>query len=77
MLEIYLSSDAGKAHFDGLTVYCATKYFVEIFAKGVRKESAKDGIRVLLIQPGDVATDLGMDTPSEQVYQLGSLHTHT
>ena len=64
---VYISSDAGRAHFEGLTVYSATKHFVECFVKGVRNETSDKNIRVLSIQPGDVATDLGSDTPNTEV----------
>jgi len=63
---IYISSDAGRSHFEGLTVYSATKHFVEVFVRGVRKETAEFGIRVLSIQPGDVKTSLGSDTPDSK-----------
>ncbi|KAK8797537.1 hypothetical protein WA158_005883 [Blastocystis sp. Blastoise] len=56
---VNISSDAGKRHFDCLTVYCASKYFVEGLSIGLRRELKKYNIRVTVIQPGDVSTDIG------------------
>ena len=38
--------------FDYITVYCATKYFVEGLALGLRREVKGYNIRVTNIQPG-------------------------
>ncbi len=38
--------------FDYITVYCATKYFVEGLAVGLRREVKGYNIRVTNIQPG-------------------------
>ena len=59
---INISSDGGKRveefalnelyQFDYITVYCATKYFVEGLALGLRREIKNYNIRVTNIQPG-------------------------
>src|SRR5215217_4932203 len=55
---ITISSDAGRKVFPGLTVYSASKYFVEALSQGLRLETAGTGLKVTTIQPGNVATDL-------------------
>ncbi|KNB42492.1 oxidoreductase [Blastocystis sp. subtype 4] len=63
---INISSDGGKRQFDYITVYCATKYFVEGLALGLRREIKNYNIRVTNIQPGDVGTDIGMESTDKQ-----------
>mmetsp|Transcript_5586 Transcript_5586/g.10471 ORF Transcript_5586/g.10471 Transcript_5586/m.10471 type:complete len:1297 (+) Transcript_5586:166-4056(+) len=52
------SSDAGRSVFPGLASYSASKHYVEAFLRGVRREVAESGIRVLAVQPGDCKTEL-------------------
>lgn len=65
---IFMSSDAGKKAFPGLAVYCGTKYFVEGFVQCLRQEMKEFNIKVTTIQPGDVGTDIGMDTTDTDAY---------
>jgi len=68
---INISSDAGRKVFPGLTVYSATKAFVESFSQGLRLETANSGIKVTTIQPGDVKTalfELTTDKEAESLY---------
>jgi NADP-dependent 3-hydroxy acid dehydrogenase YdfG len=55
---VTISSDAGRKVFPGLSVYSASKFFVEAVSQGLRLETAGTGIKVTTIQPGNVATDL-------------------
>ena len=55
---VTISSDAGRKVFPGLSVYSASKFFVEALSQGLRLEAAGTGIKVTTIQPGNVATDL-------------------
>ena len=41
--------------FPGLTVYSATKYFVESLTQGLRLEIVGSGVKVTSIQPGNIA----------------------
>ena len=44
--------------FPGLTVYSATKYFVESLTQGLRLEIVGSGVKVTSIQPGNNYSDL-------------------
>lgn len=55
---VTISSDAGRKVFPGLSVYSASKFFVEALSQGLRLETAGTGLKVTTIQPGNVATDL-------------------
>lgn len=67
---VVLSSVAGRKVFPGGAVYCATKYAVRAFAEGLRAElSPAHGIRVTVIEPGAVATELPASVADEDVQQ--------
>ncbi|OJD17063.1 hypothetical protein AJ78_02811 [Emergomyces pasteurianus Ep9510] len=69
---VAISSDAGRKVFPGLSVYSASKFFVEATLQGLRLETAGKGLRVTSIQPGNTATDLlGMSTDAEAIKQYG------
>ena len=69
---VTISSDAGRRVFPSLSVYCASKYFVEALSEGTRRELVGTGIRVTTIQPGDCATDLvKTNTDKEACAALG------
>lgn len=65
---INLSSVAGHKIFGGSTVYSATKTAVRIVSEGLRQEVAPDNIRVTIISPGAVKTEL-LDHISESDVQ--------
>lgn len=67
---VVLSSVAGRKVFPGGAAYCATKYAVRAFAEGLRAElSPAHGIRVTVIEPGAVATELPASVTDEDVQQ--------
>lgn len=69
---INISSDAARTVFPALTVYNASKAFVNIFSKGLRAECVGTGIRVTDVQPGDTATNLIMrNTDTEAASKVG------
>ena len=54
-----MGSISGRQVYVGGAVYCATKYAVWAISDGLRQESKN--IRVTLISPGVVETELGSD----------------
>ena len=55
---INMSSVSARVSFPGLSVYCATKWAVNGFSESLRQEVAPDNIRVTLIEPGLVTTEI-------------------
>lgn len=55
---INVSSGAGKAGFDSLTAYCASKFGMMGFTESLAWEVAGHHIRVMAICPGEVATKM-------------------
>ena len=56
---INVSSLVGRTTFPGMGAYGATKYAVEALSDALRQEVAGFGIKVVIIEPGFVATSLG------------------
>ena len=55
---INISSIVGRMSFPAMGAYGATKYAVEALSDSLRMELAPLGIKVVLIEPGFVATDI-------------------
>jgi NADP-dependent 3-hydroxy acid dehydrogenase YdfG len=55
---INISSIVGRTSFPAMGVYGATKYAVEALSDSLRMEIEPLGIKVVLIEPGFVATDI-------------------
>jgi NADP-dependent 3-hydroxy acid dehydrogenase YdfG len=55
---VNISSVVGRTSFPAMGVYGATKYAVEALSDSLRMELAPIGIKVVLIEPGFVATDI-------------------
>ena len=67
---VNLSSTSGLFVDAGLAGYCASKYAVEGFSDALRLEVSKsDRIRVTVIEPGPVATDLPTHIKDEESRQ--------
>lgn len=62
---INVSSVVGRTTFPGMGVYGATKYAVEALSDALRLEVAAFGIKVVLIEPGFVATSIGSAADAE------------
>jgi len=62
---INISSLVGRTTFPGMGVYGATKYAVEALSDALRQEVAGFGIKVVIIEPGFVATSLGEGTGAD------------
>jgi NADP-dependent 3-hydroxy acid dehydrogenase YdfG len=67
---VTISSDAGRKVFPGLTVYSASKFFVEALSQGLRLETAGTGLKVTTVQPGNVDTDLVSLSDDEEALGL-------
>merc|ERR1712194_374906 len=63
---VNISSDAARTLFPALTVYNASKAFVNTFSRGLRAECVGTGVRVTDIQPGDTATNLIMQNSDQE-----------
>jgi NADP-dependent 3-hydroxy acid dehydrogenase YdfG len=69
---VTISSDAGRNVFPGLSVYSASKFFVEALSQGLRLETTGMGLKVTTVQPGNVATELlSMSTDEEALGEYG------
>jgi len=63
---IHMGSLSAEGREAGSSLYVATKSAIQGFTEALRKEVNKDGIRVVLIEPGLVGTDLNDVPPSRQ-----------
>ncbi|MEA2419629.1 MAG: hypothetical protein QOE60_1835 [Thermoleophilaceae bacterium] len=64
---INLGSSAGRNIYPNHTAYCGTKHAVHAITEGLRRETAAAGVRVILISPGLVFTELLDNTESETI----------
>jgi NADP-dependent 3-hydroxy acid dehydrogenase YdfG len=55
---INISSLVGRTTFSGMGVYGSTKYAIEALSDALRQEVAGFGIKVILMEPGFVATSI-------------------
>ena len=56
---VNISSLVGRTTFPGMGDYGATKYAVEALSDSLRQEVAGFGVKVVIIEPGFVATNIG------------------
>jgi NADP-dependent 3-hydroxy acid dehydrogenase YdfG len=66
---VNVASLAGRIANPGASGYAATKFGVVGFSESVRREVYKDRIRVTVIEPGVVATELGDHIVNERARQ--------
>jgi NADP-dependent 3-hydroxy acid dehydrogenase YdfG len=64
---INIGSTAGRNIYPNHTAYCGTKHAVHAMSEGLRREGAARGVRVIVIAPGMVASELLSSTESEQI----------
>lgn len=64
---INVSSIAGRRVFPGGAVYCGTKFAVHAISEGLRSELAPKNIRVTIIAPGIVETELQDHIPNKEI----------
>jgi len=55
---VNISSITGKSVIENHVVYGAGKYFIEGFSQGLRREGLLDGVKVTVIRPSAVKTNL-------------------
>jgi NADP-dependent 3-hydroxy acid dehydrogenase YdfG len=67
---VNVSSVAGRLSRSGSGVYNLTKHGVGAFSESLRQEVTRRHVRVALIEPGAVATELGTHLRSEIQVQL-------
>jgi NADP-dependent 3-hydroxy acid dehydrogenase YdfG len=66
---VNISSTAGRVANPDASVYAATKFGVGAFSEALRREVYKDNIRVTIIEPGAVATELREHVPDADTRQ--------
>ncbi|HEY9775815.1 MAG TPA: SDR family oxidoreductase [Planktothrix sp.] len=64
---VNVSSVSGRIVSARSAVYSATKFAVNAFSEGLRQELYKDRIRVIVIEPGAVATELTNHIPDPKL----------
>jgi NADP-dependent 3-hydroxy acid dehydrogenase YdfG len=62
-----IGSVAGRNLYGNHTVYCGTKFAVHAISEGLRKEVAESNVRVTVIAPGLVETELLQHTSDAQI----------
>ncbi|WP_448561955.1 SDR family oxidoreductase [Trichothermofontia sp.] len=66
---VNISSVAGRTVQANVGVYNVTKWGVNVFSEALRQEVSKDKIRVTIIEPGAVATELGEHITNPEIKQ--------
>lgn len=70
---INITSDAARQAFPGLAIYSGSKAFMEYTLRAVRQELIDKDVRVINIQPGNVATPLqNMSSENDAVKKYAS-----
>jgi NADP-dependent 3-hydroxy acid dehydrogenase YdfG len=64
---VQTSSTSGRIASAGGAVYSATKFGVNAFSEALRQEVTAEGVRVVLIEPGFVATELASHISSPEM----------
>jgi NADP-dependent 3-hydroxy acid dehydrogenase YdfG len=70
---VTVSSVAGRRATAGSGVYNASKFAVNAFSEALRQEVAESGVRVTLIEPGAVATELSSHNRPEIRERIGEM----
>ena len=73
---VNISSVAGRFARAGNAVYAATKFGVGAFSEGLRNEITERGVRVTLIEPGFVDTELQGHNTGEVLETLEAMREH-
>ena len=62
---VNISSIAGRISGANFGVYCASKFGVTAFTEALRQEELKNNIRVIVVEPGTVKTELSSHITNE------------
>jgi NADP-dependent 3-hydroxy acid dehydrogenase YdfG len=68
---VFVSSVGGRVTPPYSGVYCLTKWGIGAFAEVLRKETVGSGVRVIVIEPGRVDTELRTHLRQEVLDELG------
>jgi NAD(P)-dependent dehydrogenase (short-subunit alcohol dehydrogenase family) len=60
---VNISSLLGRIAVVNQSAYCATKFAVEAFSESMALEVSRFGVRVILVEPGVIATEIFDNTP--------------
>ncbi|MFN6560902.1 MAG: SDR family oxidoreductase [Nostoc sp. ChiSLP01] len=71
---VNIASTAGVVGFPGFTGYCATKGGVTALTKAAAMEYAQAGIRINVVSPGAIATEMLATLPTDALEQLTARH---
>src|SRR5262249_25516868 len=63
---VNIGSEAGRIARSGDGVYAATKVGVGAFSESLRQEVTRRHVRVAVVEPGAVATDVGSHLPEKE-----------
>ena len=63
---INMSSVAGLSGYGEMAIYCATKFGISGFSEALNEELSENGIKVYVICPGPVKTDLNANFTGEK-----------
>ncbi|WP_461094195.1 SDR family oxidoreductase [Spirosoma gilvum] len=63
---VLVGSMSADVREEGSSVYVATKSAIQGFAESLRKEINKEGIKISLVEPGAVGSDMQPTTPDEE-----------
>src|SRR5438270_3767519 len=74
---VNISSVAGRVARSGSGVYNLTKFGVGAFTESMRQEFTRRHLRVSVVEPGAVKTELATHVRSEVWEQLGNVFTNT
>ncbi len=70
---VNISSGAATGNLEGWSAYCSTKAAVLSLTRGAHKEYAAEGIRVMGLSPGTVATQMQRDIKASGINPVSQL----
>jgi len=70
---VFISSVSGRVSAPLMTPYTASKYAIEAIADGLRVELRPWGVRVVLIEPGSIDTDIWRGAESQFDETIGTM----